>query len=129
MLDHRRSCSARTPCIGRTREPGWILVRRYDRVTARQRSLISALMEHGHVTRECGEAKIPLAAAYRWMKRPEFVMALRTARRVLTDQATTVLQVSMTVCALKLRRMALDESLPPSIQCRCWLSRRPACDY
>lgn len=50
------------------------------------------------------------------MQQPEFVAALRASRRVLTDRATSILQISMVVCAAKLRKMALDESFPPSIQ-------------
>lgn len=89
---------------------------RNDRVTKRQRALISALLEHGTVARASEAAKIPLSTAHRWMQQPEFVTALRASRRVLTDRATTILQISMRVCAVKLQRMALDEALPPSIQ-------------
>jgi hypothetical protein len=89
---------------------------RNDRLTKRQRALISALLEHGTVARASEVAKIPLSTAHRWMQQPEFVAALRASRRVLTDRATTILQISMQVCAVKLHRMAIDESLPPSIQ-------------
>jgi hypothetical protein len=45
-----------------------------------------------------------------------FAAAVRTSRRVLTDRATAVLQSGMTPGAAKLRKMAIDENLPASIQ-------------
>ena len=85
-------------------------------LTQRQRALISALLEHATVARASEVAGVPLSTAHRWMTQPEFSAAVRASRRVLTDRATNILQNSMMQCAAKLRKMALDESLPPSIQ-------------
>ena len=89
---------------------------RNNRLTQRQRALVSALLEHATVARASEVAGIPLSTAHRWMQQPEFAAAVRTSRRVLTDRATAVLQSGMTACAAKLRKMAMDESLPASIQ-------------
>lgn len=91
-------------------------MRKNFRLRAKQRALISALLEHATVARASEVTGVPLSTAHRWMQQPEFVAALRSSRRVLTDRATAILQISMTVCAAKLRKMALDESLPPSLQ-------------
>lgn len=85
-------------------------------LTQRQRALISALLEHATVARASEVAGVPLSTAHRWMQQPAFVAAVRASRRVYTDRSTAILQASMAHCAAKLRKMALDESLPPSIQ-------------
>ncbi len=85
-------------------------------LTQRQRALITALLEHATVARASEAASVPLSTAHRWMQQPEFAAAVRASRRVLTDRATNILQNSMMQCAAKLRKMALDDTLPPSIQ-------------
>lgn len=85
-------------------------------LTGRQRALISALLQHASIAEAAKQAEVPLSTAHRWMQTPAFAAAVRASRRTLTDRATAMLQASMLQCAAKLRKMALDETLPASIQ-------------
>ena len=86
-------------------------------LTRRQEAFIASLLEHATVKKAAQAANVPESTAWRWLNSsPEFNSAYRKARRKLSDNTTRVLQMASAACAVKLARMAHDETLPPGIQ-------------
>jgi hypothetical protein len=87
-----------------------------EKLTRRQESLITSLLQHGTVARAAEASHVPVSTAWRWLQQRDFADAYRDARRTITERASAVLQQASTEAAAGLVMMMRDESLPPMLR-------------
>ena len=102
-----------------------------ENLTPRQRRAIEALLTTGEISEAAQTAKVSRETLYRWMKRPDFSMALRQGTQdsleilsrslvVLSDKAVKTLQFALDdeSCGLSVRIRAADLVLGRLLQMR-----------
>jgi hypothetical protein len=85
-------------------------------LTRRQELAITALLQHGGVSRAALASNIPESTLWRWMQQKDFAIAYRAARRTIMERTTALLQQASTMAAAKLINMITDDSVPPYVQ-------------
>jgi hypothetical protein len=88
-----------------------ILAGRTDRI-------ILALLEHSSLEKAAAALGMSQVTVWRWMQKPEFQEAYRTARREAFSRSLARLQQSSAAAASTLVRIMLDQSAPAASRVR-----------
>jgi len=84
----------------------------------RMEQAIAALLSHRNVDEAAREVGIGVNTLSRWMKQPEFEVALREARRRVSERAIGRLQDAADAAAMTVLKIMLDTNVPAGTRLR-----------
>jgi hypothetical protein len=87
-----------------------------EELTRRQEAAITALLQHGVVSRAAIASHVPESTLWRWMQQKDFAAAYRVARRTITERSVGLLQQASMMAAATLVNILQDANTPASVR-------------
>jgi hypothetical protein len=97
---------------------GWPMVGHGAKFGHKMEQAIAVLLSYRSVEEAAGAIGISVNTLLRWMKQPEFEVALREARRKVLSQAIERLQNAAEVAAKTVLKIMLNQNTPTGTQLR-----------